>query len=487
MNLTPVLPSKTSNYAAFDLPKIQKAVNHVAKIIKCPLPLAQWAAISIANASMHGLSDVWNPRGFREPSSLFIVQVAASGEGKSAVDAWFNQGGRKAESEERQRNAAALKVYEEELEVYEITRQALATGLKRAINDGGDIEAAEQALLAHKRKKPPRPKLFRPFLEYVTPEAWIKAMAEGLPVSSMMSSEAAALMRGRSFDTLEFYNQGWGGGPISVDTKRDGSLSLPWCRFAMGLMTQPDPLARLLEASGKKGKENGFFARVLVCDPGSTQGSRLVYESASSSEDCDAFCARTEELLIRTGEVVRQEGYSPEVLHFSPDASALFFEIHNDIESQICVGGRYESAGDHASKLSSNIARVAATLHFFEGFEGEISVETLRTAKVLCEDSSADYLKHFVPPPRLVRDAMALQKWIDDYRKQGHTTVPMNYARRHCPNALRSEGRFFLAVEVLLREGVVKKTIDGRGTTHLIISPSEFHPFMWAGLVIGGS
>lgn len=482
MKLKPVLPNKIANYGTLNLPVLQQAVNQIVHNLKCPPALAQWVAVFVANASSHALVDVRNPRGFTEPTSVYIFIVANSGEGKSPVEGVLKRGVTRFEAAERARHVESLRLYNEEAELFEVTRQALATEIRRAIKDRGDVMEAEAALLAHMRTRPIRPKSFRPCLEYVTPEAWIKLMSDNVPVSSLSSSEAAAIMNGRTFNILEFYNQAWSGGPLSVDTKKDGNLSVNWCRLAMGLMIQPEPLIRLLSGKGQAGKDNGFFARTLVCAPSSTQGSRFVQDGTASWDHCDVFTDRSEQLLNLTAVRVREEEYEPEVLEFSPEASAHFFEIHNGIEAQISVGGRYERSSDHATKLSSNIARVAATLHYFENFEGKISLETLRAAQILCEDASVDYLKHFVPLPREILDAIALNNLFDGYRRDRQQTVPMNFARRRCPNAQRTEGRFDLALEILLQEGIVKKTTDMGGTTHLILSPAEYHPFPYAGI-----
>lgn len=482
MNLVPVSPSKISNYGTFNLPILQPAVNEATANLQGPLPMAQWSAISVASAASHGLADVKNPRGFVESTSIFSIVVARSGEGKTAVDSVFKRGVTRFEAARREHRNKAMKDYEEALLMFDVKKQSFAHGLRRAINDGGDVAAAEQALAAHMKTKPAKPRLFCPFMEYTTPEGWYAFLVDNVPVCTITSDEAAAIIGGRTFSRLEPYNQAWGGGPISVNTKKDGNLSLPWVRFSMGLMVQPDPLNRMLETSAKKGKENGFFARSIVCDSGTTQGTRFCRDGTVSWTYSDAFADRVEQLLEMAESAHRQEGYEPEVLVFSPEAESHFLNVHNRIEGEICVGGRYECAGDHATKLSSNIARVAAVLHFFEGFEGDISLDTLKAAQVLCEDASLDYLRLFVPPPRDLQDAMILNNWLDDYRKRGYTSIPKNYARKHCPNALRSEGRFYIAADVLINKGVIKAYVDNQSISQLVISPQDHSQFLYAGM-----
>lgn len=482
MNLLPASPDKTGNYVTFKLNILQNAVNEAAANLQGPLAMAQWSAISVASAVSHALVDVKNPRGFVEPTSIFSIVVARSGEGKTAVDSVFKRGVARFEAARIEQRNAAIRDYEEALLMFDVKKQSFAQGLRRAINDGGDVTAAEQALAAHMKTRPAKPKQFRPFMEYTTPEAWYAFLVQNVPVCTITSNEAAGIIGGRTFSSLEPYNQAWGGGPISVNTKKDGNLSLPWVRLSIGLMVQPDPLIRMLETSAKKGKENGFFARAIVCDPGTTQGTRFCQDGTVSWPYSDAFANRVEQLLEMAESAQRQEGYEPEVLSFSPEAESHFLNVHNRIEGDICAGGRYECAGDHATKLSSNIARVAAVLHFFEGFEGDISLDTLKAAQVLCEDASLDYLRLFVPPPRELKDAMILNNWFDDHRRRGITSIAKNYARKHCPNALRSEGRFYIAVDVLLSKGLIRVFVDNGNISQIVISPQEQPQFFYAGM-----
>lgn len=466
-------------YASFNLPIIQPAVNEGCRNLLSPYRLVQFGALSVACLACQPLVNVRLPRGHAVPTSLFTLLVARSGEGKTAAESVFKRGVCRFEEAERAKYASAWKEYKEQLELFDVTRQALAAGVRRAIADGGDVAAAEEALLTHVRAKPVQPKLVRVCYDDVTPEAWLVGMADNFPASALFSSEAAAILNGRAFADLEKLNQAWSSGTLSADRKTQRSVYLAWCRVMLALMIQPDPLARYLEGKGKKAKGLGFWARALVCDPGSTQGTRLVYDGTLTWAHCDVFAARVFDLLTKAADLVGKEGYEPEVLEFSPEAAAHWFYLHNWYEEQIRPGGRYEGASDHASKLSDNIARVAAVLHYFEGFDGPISVETLNIAQVLCDDASMDYLRVFVPPPREFQDAQELNEWFNRYRKQGAISLPKNFARKHCPNALRSEGRFYIALEVLKQHGVVAEYLDAKLTAHINLNVGGAQALPW--------
>lgn len=466
-------------YANFNLPVLQAAANEACRNLLSPYRLVQFGALSVACLACQPLVNVRLPRGHVVPTSLFTLIVANSGEGKTAAESVFKRGVNRFEEAERAKHAAAMKDYREKLELFDVVRQALSAGVRRAISEGGDVGAAEEVLLAHMRAKPTQPKLVRVSYDDVTPEAWLVGMADNFPASALFSSEASSILNGRAFADLEKLNQAWSSGTLSSDRKTQRSVYLAWCRLMLALMIQPEPLARYLEGKGQKAKGLGFWARALVCDPGSTQGTRLVYDGTQSWEYCDRFADRVFALLTKAADLVGKEGYEPEVLEFSSEAAAHWFAVHNWIEGEIRQGGRYEGAGDHASKLADNIARVAAVLHYFEGFEGPISIETLSIAQTLCDDASTDYLRIFVPPPREFQDANDLNEWFNRYRKQGAATLPRNFARKHCPNALRSEGRFYIALEVLKQHGIVTEFLDAKMTTHINLNPAGAQALPW--------
>lgn len=478
-----LVSTSNSIYRTLDLPTSQAAANQLADNNQCQQRMAQAAVVSAVVAATHGLIDVWNPRGFSEPTSMFILVAADPGAGKTTVFGQAAKGFSLYEAAQREKMAAAIQEYGEKLELYEITKKAHANAVRRAINDGGDVEEAKRAHLAHLRTKPIPPKLFFPRVEHITPEALYKKLSENFAVTSLMSSEGMGILTGRTSGRLEMMNQIWSGSGTSTELKSEGSVSIDWARVSILTQVQPAPFRRFLESErGTKAIELGFTSRYVFCDPGSTQGSRMSMGGATATDKIDALAIRVNEILEMTEERLREADFKPEILKFSPDAQAKFLDIHNEIEAQSRPGGKYEGAGDHAARLSSNMARLAASLHFFEGFEGDISSETLRAAQIICEDASADYLKYFVPPPREIRDAIALNGWFDDFRKRSCPTVAKNFARKHCPNALRSEGRFYLALGVLKEKGVVREYVDGNGVTYLNIDPGVHSPFRWAGM-----
>tara|TARA_R100001440_G_scaffold33334_1_gene52255 strand:- start:2 stop:628 length:627 start_codon:yes stop_codon:yes gene_type:complete len=192
---------------------------------------------------------------------------------------------------------------------------------------------------------------------------------------------------------------------------------------------------------------------------------------ANSWEHLEAFDRRIREILSKArmarvvGDVEREE------IRFAEEAAAEWYKLADRIEIAIRSGGEFEKASDHASKLGENIARVAALLHYFEGDGDVISVETLNVAADICAECSHDFLQLFVPPPEEVRDAVELDKLINRMRDDGLRFIRRTYLHKRCPNAQRTGGRFFRALDVLLREGVIRSYVDMSNAQCLDLCP----------------
>lgn len=146
----------------------------------------------------------------------------------------------------------------------------------------------------------------------------------------------------------------------------------------------------------------------------------------------------------------------------TPEAAEYWQWLYNAIEAEIRPGGRFDKAGDHASKLADNILRVSALLHMFERGEGDITLETLEAATNICFYCSDHFIQLFVPPPQELRDATDLNAWLDRYRSTGRRYVPKAYIQRHVHNWLRDINRLSGALGLLAAQGFIGFTYIGR-------------------------
>jgi hypothetical protein len=122
-------------------------------------------------------------------------------------------------------------------------------------------------------------------------------------------------------------------------------------------------------------------------------------------------------LLLDTADNEKQ------LLTFSAEAKALWKQYAQGIEDAMKEGQPYEYYKDHASKLMENISRMAALIHYFEGYEGEISKETLSFSYDFARKCSIHFQRYFAGEPQAVTDANDIAKLILDYIDKGYQST----------------------------------------------------------------
>jgi len=171
-----------------------------------------------------------------------------------------------------------------------------------------------------------------------------------------------------------------------------------------------------------------------------------------------------------------------QVIQFSPEAANRWLDIFNTIEGEIRYNGHFFDAGDHATKLADNIARVAAILHFFEGAEEKITLPTLEAAIQICLWYSKEFMRLFVPPPPIPQEQLDVEElggWLWNQRNIKGRYIRKNHVRQHAPNKLRQKNRLNLALDVLAMNRVILFVHDGK-TAYIDLDPgSPPDPWAW--------
>ena len=139
------------------------------------------------------------------------------------------------------------------------------------------------------------------------------------------------------------------------------------------------------------------------------------------------------------------------MLKLSPDAKSAWVDFHNEIESQLKVGGELYDVRDVASKVADNAARLAALLQVFEhGMSGLVCVECLVAASRIAAWHLYEARRFFAElalPPELA-NAARLDTWLVEHcRRLGVLEVDKNYTRQH--GTLRDTQLLSAAIEEL--------------------------------------
>lgn len=448
-------------------PLLRDTVNEAQTNIQAPVPLIFAGALTAIAVASQGLIDVCKPNGQHVPVSLMLLSIANSGERKSTAENNFLGPIRQFQNQQK-------KLYQQQLAVWKVKQLAWEEGQKSILkaiykqtaqNMPSDKEECQ--LLEHEAKKPAKPRLFKVLYDDATHQALYAGLHHNWPSAGLISSEGSSVLNGPALNELAKQNAIWSGDTINVDRVTADSYELVDARLTTALMVQESAFQDYMKRHGEKSRGSGLWARFLVCQPFSTQGTRFLQHTTCSWTYREQFGQRITDLLTQNLIHLNEPNHSKQVLHFAPDACARWLEIFNAIEGECQFGGRFAQARDHASKLADNMARIAALLHFFEGAEGDIPLKTLETAIQIGLWYSAEFMRIFVPPPPIPQeqlDANELGSWLQNLQTSGWSSIRKNFVRQNCPNKLREKNRLNQALNTLAARGSISFFTDGKTT-----------------------
>lgn len=457
---------KLPRLGALPLPIYQAAVNEVVRANKVPLKLAHYCAVAAAGALAQMHVDVQKPAGGIVPACVYILMQGKSGQRKTKVDECFF-------SELRKPNKAQRKRYLEEVEAHKVRdmiwkrkNKVLMDAIGKAYVDGKDTDAIELAIAKNAKEKPEEPRELKLVFNDVT-IAQLKNKLAQSPNATLLSSDGKKILKDLLLQNDAEFNQVWSGEAIDVERVTTPSYTLDDVRITFSVMIQNESLSRIMLEKGKEGKESGFFARVIFSDVGSTLGDRLIDVIETPIPNLDAFNQRVDALLTEYMEAAASDSYKRRILKFNAEASHAWIAYFNYVESNIKEGGRYEKAGDHASKLADNVARVAAGLHVLEGLEGEIGMDCLLSAIALCDEASKDYMVHLAPKNEDEMEAIELKNWlVNKYVSKRISLIDLNRLLKFGPNRMRSAKSIHRYLEILERDEYLVVWPPGSGGTN---------------------
>lgn len=437
-----------------------------------------FSAISLAASA---LIDVVHASGQCGPTVLFTIGVDDKAKGKSTIHDAINKGLRELQSACLAAGEFDTEKNAQDLIVWGVTLRALQQAMSKKVKSGEDASAEVEALREHLDRRPKSPRRGPYLFDDATCAAfYYGAYRNGVSVR-LGGPEGGTLFFGDALNEPQKLNAFFSGEDVRIDRKTGPSYTISGVRVTVGILVQPDVLKDFIQSKrGKKAAGTGFNSRLLVCDSTSYKKQPNGLNAHKTWEATERLRARLVELMKRTLMTSHIDGFQRQELRFTTEAVVRLTEVRSRIENCREAGGMYEFAQDHAGRLPEIIARLSALMHFFEGKEGDIGIETLEAAILIAYLSSIDYLKLFVPPPREYTDAITLDEWFDKYRSQGQFLLDKSYARNFCPNSVRRD-HYDFALLVLLKQGKVCWGHDIEGYPCLqIIPPQQFPPQQYA-------
>lgn len=384
---------------------IRNAVYEAEQQTQAPQALIAASVLGVISLACQNRIDVCRLNNLRSPVSLFLLTLADSGERKSTVDKLLMKPMYQLEEEWSKKYTQDLIVWRNEETVFNIEKKALMSKLKSDIRRNKDHSTTNERLKVLLAASPKAPVRLRQIYNDATPAAIKDSLCGRWRSIGLMSDEAGTIFDGYALNELPFINKMWDGAMFPVERKSEPDKLIKDARMTLGLMIQPDVFKKgYLERKGDAAKGIGFFARCLICQPGSTQGNRQITSPVVSNEHLPVFHQRLIDIVNES--IARNEENERQCLRFSPEAEKHWLEFYNKVESEMGLLGFLSDFKDYASKMAENMARLAALLHYFSGDEGDISIAAVKAAVDIMAWYIEEYIRLFSKKEKFSLDGL---------------------------------------------------------------------------------
>jgi hypothetical protein len=411
-----------SPYPIWALPDIIKdAVEEVIQLTQAPEALVAGSALATVSASLQDLVSVQRNEQLVGPVGLFLLTVARSGERKSTVDRLLGKAVRDWEAEQVELARPSMVQFTADFKNWEAIDAGLRDAQRKCAREGSPDDGLADRIAENEALKPREPRVPSIVRGDDTPEAFAAAL-EKWPVAFVLNAEAGLVFGGPGMNqdsvmrNLSQFNVAWDGGHIRRARTTGQNVDVQGMRVAVCLQVQPEVLANFMQKCGPLAKGIGFMGRILMCEPQSTQGSRMYEPPAEGTPALSAFNARVRQLLSVERRFDQHGQLSTFPMPFNALAQRAWEEFYNMVEEQLGQSGRYMPIQEMASKAAENAARIACCLHVFaaQGDQTTVGPESMLAATDLMKWYLEEALRVLDQTilSKAVLDAEALEEWL---------------------------------------------------------------------------
>ncbi|EOZ7593656.1 YfjI family protein [Enterobacter hormaechei] len=422
---------------------IRNAIYEVEQHTQAPQALIAASALGVISLACQNRIDVCRLKNLRGPVSLFLLTLAESGERKSTVDKLLMEPLYQLEENLFEKYTHDLTVWRNDEAIFNIEKKSLMSKLKSEIIRNKDHLPTNEKLKALLASHPKSPVRFKQIFSDATPAAIKDYLCGYWRSVGIMSDEAGTIFNGYTLNELPFINKMWDGAMFPVERKSEPEKLIRDARMTLSLMVQPDIFKGYIKRKGDMAKGIGFFARCLICQPGSTQGNRQITSPVVSTEYLPIFHQR---LMKIVNESIAGNNENDRLcLRFTVEAEKRWIAFSNNVEYEMGILGRLSNFKDYASKMAENMARIAALLHHFNGDEGDISLLTVEAAVEISTWYVREYVRLFSKPQEFtlaISEADELYWWINNYCiRLKASWITKNTVLQYGPNKFRNRSK----------------------------------------------
>lgn len=455
---------------------LREAVWDVQAKTQAPLPLIVSSVLGAMSLASQHLYDVQRPDDIVTPISLYLLVLAESGERKSSVDTLLMKPFHDYERELRDRYDKEMVDFEEKDEVWKTKKRQLKNQFQKAGEKGKSDEAEETALREHRKKKPQKPTLRKCILTDATPAALQAALAGNGRSVGIISDEAGMILEGHLIRAMALFSSLWSGKRNLTVDRAEKSYAINDARITMLLQVQPEVFHKYMSKNREKAVGSGWLPRFIATSPLSTQGTRFAGQHCDvrmlyfghPSGSIQGFHQRMDKLLRSPVNLDENGHVQRKVLTFHPEAHQHWYKIADNIEACLAPGRPYDGIREFAARFPDNIARLAALFHVFCGYEGEITLDTLKRAASVFGWYTEEALRLFdrnqIRIPEEVQHANLLLPWLQKrFASNYNQPIRKNKLYQYAPNPVRPKSKMNAALDVLVSWGKIRIEVEPGG------------------------
>lgn len=446
-----------------------QAIRETQSETQAPDKLVGHCAVNAVFTAVQGLADFKRPDGGLAPLCNISWIVGDTGERKSTVDAAFFR----AVHEFRELNAQDADFgigYKVGKKVWKIKERLLDERLKKVLGSNSAWTRITIEAVAEHAKAEPKMQKAVTFLYADTSPVTLKLGLADFPTACVHSTDAMSILQGALFREKTLLCELYSNDTHYFD-RYGKSVALRNKRLCVSAHSQPQRTLSFLRNQGDDFRDSGLAARMTVCYIDNSMQGYRTYDAIVMPTICrDRFNDRVRHLLEVTKRVARRPKFKRRQLTLSPEASRAYLEFANWVERQMLPGGVFENMRDYANRLADKVGRLAAALHLFEGYRGEISLSTFQAACNFYNQATKDFefLFNYVPSGQCLAD-MLLQ-WLHNFCSTKYTNkVKKSYLINYTHPSLRNKAALNAALGLLEYQGHLhlKKGDDGSMWVHL--------------------
>jgi len=226
----------------------------------------------------------------------------------------------------------------------------------------------------------------------------------GTNVSILMTTPEGRNFFGKMTDAdLEMHNQLWDGATVTYERRYHTVIARnPLVTYCA--MTHHDELRRFIKRIGEQARTSGWLGRGLLSKASSRGRDLAPTVLHPKLPMTDIFNARSMALLEGLEQLAADSSFEPITLEFDEEATMEFMEMLRRNNQRMAFRDDWGLVQDFGRKHPSNVARIAAILHYFSEQPGTLISKDILMKAIRIADWYVEQAKQIlVTEPMLLK------------------------------------------------------------------------------------